>query len=106
MYKRLSNILIKLLPFKIIEYYYLKCGKKFADLHVLRRFSLTKKDEYKRAFADWTFWKYEYARRGYRTLSIEDFIEMGGLSGHIHEEDVRVKREKDEEPSLHQDIFH
>lgn len=46
----------------------------------------------------WAKWEVEYAKRGYRTLPVDDFYGMSL-------EDLGVKRAKGEEPILHAEIY-
>ena len=44
--------------------------------------------------AMWEKWEAEYARRGYKTLPLDDFILAGGYSKPLN--NIGVKRDKDE----------
>lgn len=59
---------------------------------------------YERLFSNWAFWEREYARRGYRTVSFDDFVDLGGYGKSI-DELLGIKREVNEEPTLHSEIY-
>ena len=52
-------------------------------------------------------WELEYSRRGYRTISINDFIDYGGY-GRLYGKSLKglgIKREINEKIVLHADIY-
>ncbi len=51
----------------------------------------------------WEKWEKEYARRGYRTISLDDFIEYGGYDESL--KNILVKRNSDEQPVFHATIY-
>jgi hypothetical protein len=56
---------------------------------------------FKSMLEKWAFWEREYARRGYRTVSVDDLIGFGGYGARI--DHLLGKREKN--PSLHAEIY-
>lgn len=52
----------------------------------------------------WAKWEKEYAERGYRTVSLDDFIEYGGYGKPI-DKLVGVKRQENEDPVLHAETY-
>lgn len=52
----------------------------------------------------WAKWEQEYARRGYKTVSIDDFIEMGGYGKNINNL-LGIKRKADEKIVLHAELY-
>ena len=101
MYNWIFSIFVRLLLYRLVEKFYLKSGKAFVDLHVLNSFSIARKDDLDRTLVDWARWELEYSRRGYRTIPLDEFIDMGGYGGHIHKEDLKARRREGEKPILH-----
>lgn len=79
MYDWIFSIFVRLLLYKLVEKFYLKSGKVYADLHVLDRLSIARKDDLNKALVGWARWEREYSRRGYRTIPLDEFIDMGGV---------------------------
>ncbi len=52
---------------------------------------------------EWEKWEAEYARRGYRTISLDGFIEAGGYGRPLL--NIGIKRDQAEEPILHDRIY-
>lgn len=58
---------------------------------------------FKKRVRTWERWEAEYARRGYRTISLDDFYRYGGWS--IPLPSVDARREEGEEPRFHARIY-
>lgn len=58
---------------------------------------------FKNLLSKWQKWEAEYARRGYRTLPIDDFIEYGGYGKPL--EGLGVKRNENEKIVSHAQIY-
>ena len=56
-----------------------------------------------RMLSKWEKWEVEYAKRGYRTLPIDDFINSGGYGKPL--KNIEVKRDQDEKPVFHANIY-
>lgn len=54
---------------------------------------------FKRMVRNWEKWETEYAWRGYRTISLDDFIESGGYGRALS--NLGVKRALGEDPIFH-----
>jgi hypothetical protein len=52
----------------------------------------------------WASWEVEYARRGFRTVSLDRFVGLGGYGKHI-DDAIGQKRDAGEEPILHAEIY-
>jgi hypothetical protein len=52
----------------------------------------------------WANWEKEYAKRGFRTVPLDDFIELGGYGRSIASL-VGIKRDENEEPVYHAQIY-
>lgn len=53
---------------------------------------------------DWAKWEQEYVKRGYKTVSVDDFIELGGYGRNINNL-LGIKRNADEKPVLHAELY-
>ncbi len=58
---------------------------------------------FKRKRACWCRWEKEYARRGYRTISLDAFIECGGYGAPL--QNLGARREANETPVYHAEIY-
>lgn len=58
---------------------------------------------FKRFLRKWARWEAEYSRRGYRTLSIDSFINYGGYCEPL--EGLMVKRHTNEQIILHAELY-
>lgn len=58
---------------------------------------------FERMLARWEKWETEYARRGYRTLPLDTFIDCGGYGVPLR--GIGVKREEGEAPVFHAKIY-
>ncbi len=52
----------------------------------------------------WGEWEKEYSRRGYRTISLDKFIDLGGYNKPINNF-IGQKREQGEEPIFHAELY-
>ncbi len=52
----------------------------------------------------WSDWEKEYINRGYRTVALDDFIELGGYGKNI-DHLLRQKRDENEVPIYHAQIY-
>lgn len=52
----------------------------------------------------WAIWEKEYSFRGYRTISLDDFVEFGGYGVKI-DHLLGQKRKEGEKPILHAQIY-
>lgn len=52
----------------------------------------------------WANWEEEYARRGFRTVSLDRFVELGGYGRSI-EDVIGKKLEKNEKPVYYAEIY-
>ncbi|MBI3336259.1 hypothetical protein HYZ98_01685 [Candidatus Peregrinibacteria bacterium] len=59
---------------------------------------------FKRRLERWAFWEREYARRGYRTIPIDDFVAYGGYGRDI-ESTLLVQRAIGEKPVYHAEDY-
>lgn len=100
MYDWIFSILVRWLPYRIIEHYYLKTGKDFGDA-ASYLVVMGPCIGFKKIMRRWGRWEREYSRRGYRTIPLDEFVDMGGYGGHVHKEDLEVNRREGEKPILH-----
>lgn len=59
---------------------------------------------FEKRLQNWQRWEQEYAKRGFRTISLDDFIRIGGY-GDSSDELEGVRREKNEKPVFHAAIY-
>jgi hypothetical protein len=52
----------------------------------------------------WDVWEAEYARRGFRTISLERFVQLGGYNQPVNDV-LGLKRNSDEDTILHALIY-
>lgn len=57
----------------------------------------------KRLLGSWAFWEQEFIRRGYRSVSLDQFIGYGGWAKPL--ENFGEKRNEGEKPTFHADIY-
>ncbi|MFA6604248.1 MAG: hypothetical protein WCT10_05465 [Patescibacteria group bacterium] len=55
-------------------------------------------------FERWCFWEREHAARGFRTLAIDDFIDVGGYGMVLHGQ-LEMRRTADERLILHAELY-
>lgn len=58
----------------------------------------------KRKVTKWINWEQEYSNRGFRTVSLDRFIDLGGY-GELIDDVIGKKRDSDEEPIFHARIY-
>ena len=58
---------------------------------------------FRKLHAEWARWEKEYARRGYRALSVDAFTNFGGWCKPL--EGLGIKRGADEKALLHAEIY-
>ena len=70
-----------LLSDKFVERIYIKAGKKFGDAASYGY--LGECTEFKKYLNNLVKWEEEYAQRGYRTVNLDAFVELGGYGNPI-----------------------
>lgn len=85
-----------------IQKRYIRAGASFGD--VVSYIYLGQCQGFEGFLNHWASLEQEYANRGYRTISLDKFIELGGYGNPI-DEVVGKKREKGEEPIFHAQIY-
>lgn len=86
---------------KAIENCYVQAGREFGDAvsYIYMGESLGFED----LLREWEIWEAEYARRGYRTFPVEDFVALGGYGQAL--KDLGAKRAAGEAPVFHASIY-
>ena len=84
-----------------VEKEYIRSGARFGDM--VSYINMGECSGFKRALRRWTRWENEYARRGYRTLSVDAFWGYGGYG--IPLVGLRLKRESKEAPIFHAELY-
>jgi len=96
------RLLMKLLPDSTVEKKYIQAGRDFGDMI---SYSFMGDDLNERwLLQKWARWEKEYARRGFRTIGIDAFIDVGGY-GKLLPNITGQKCEEGEEPVLHAQIY-
>jgi hypothetical protein len=96
-------LLIKgLLADKTVENEYVNAGAQFGS--AVSYIYMGECIGFKSMLNTWGGWEQEYAKRGYRTVSLDDFIELGGYGKSI-DPLLGVKRGEKEEPVYHAQIY-
>lgn len=90
------------MPDKLIKDRYVEHGKDFGD--AVSYIYMGECIGFEGYLNTWAKYESEYANRGYRTISLDDFISAGGYGKSISHL-VGVKRNEDEKPVLHAEIY-
>lgn len=85
-----------------IEKRYVKSGAIFGD--VVSYLYMGECIGFEKLLDDWAKWENEYAKRGFRTVSLDRFIEFGGYGKPI-DDIIGQKRYEREEPVFHAQIY-
>ncbi|MDD3263292.1 MAG: hypothetical protein PHT94_00165, partial [Candidatus Nanoarchaeia archaeon] len=92
----------KLLPYSIIEKAYVNSGFNFAN--AVNYIFFGECLSFESLLTKWESWEKEYQNRGYRTISIDDFLECLPAKKNI-ESLLREKIEGNEISVLHSEIY-
>ena len=106
--KKLSDVIswlydlwVKRLSDKEVEINYVEAGADFGD--AVSYAYMGECQGFEKMLSDWTKWELEYSARGYKTISLDDFIEYGGYGKPL--KGLGVKRKPEEEVILHAEIY-
>ena len=97
----LYGLWVKSLSDKEVQDNYVKVGAGFGDAESYSY--LGECLGFQTMFSSWARWELEYSRRGYRTISLDDFVSYGGYGKPL--EGSGVKREPEEQIILYADIY-
>ena len=86
---------------KHVEKRYVEAGRIFGD--AVSDLYMGEGTAFADLLAKWEKWEAEYAKRGYRTLRVNDFVAYGGYQ--IPLKDLGTKREEGEEAVFHAEIY-
>ncbi len=92
---------LKSLSDKEAEMNYIEAGARFGDGVSYLYFG--EPLGFDNMFWGWARWEREYSRRGFRTLSLDDFVWFGGYGKALN--GLGVKRAEGEKIILHSDIY-
>jgi hypothetical protein len=95
------SLLKRLLSDSKVQEKYVKAGSIFGD--AVSYLYMGECVGFENLLNIWDKWEQEYAKRGYKTLSIDKFIEHGGYGESIA--DVVGKKRGEEEPVHHAKIY-
>lgn len=96
------NFFRKFLSNDTVETRYVKAGAVFGD--AVSYLYLGECIGFKKLLNTWAEWEKEYARRGYRTVSLDRFVELGGYGKPI-DDVLGQQREPNEKPTLHAETY-
>ena len=96
------SLLKKMLPDNWVEKSYLAAGAEFGD--AVSYIFMGEGYDFKQLLKKWESWEEEYARRGYRTISLDRFVDLGGYGRPVSDL-IYKKREEKEEPIFHSKIY-
>ena len=97
----LYDLWLKSLSDKEVEANYVEAGSDFGD--AVSYGYLGECLGFDGMFLSWARWELEYSKRGYRTLSLDDFIDHGGYGKPL--EGLDKKRELDEQIILYAVLY-
>ncbi len=101
MLRMIFNFLVRYLSDKKVEKYYVKAGADFGD--AVSYIYMGECIGFRGMLRRWTWWEKEYSHRGYRTISIDDFIGYGGYGKELS--GLGVKLKQGEKAVLHAEIY-
>ena len=87
---------------KRVERKYVRLGARFGD--AVSYIPMGECIGFRQMLRRWADWEREYAGRGYKTVPLDDLIELGGYGKSI-DSVLGQKRPKTEEPIFHAQIF-
>ena len=85
-----------------VEKRYLRAGAEFGD--AVSYLYMGECLDFRIRLLVWEDWEEEYAKRGYRTMPLDDFVEFGGYGKSI-DHLLGKEREDEEEPIFYAKIF-
>lgn len=97
---KLRRFIASKLSDRKVQHFYLNAGLDFGDA-VSYVGSIGECFGFKRLLNRYGDWEYEYACRGFRTISLDDFIEPGDNVEQL----IGIKREENEPPIYHAEIY-
>jgi hypothetical protein len=92
----------RLLPDSIVKKRYVSNGAFFGD--AVSYLYLGESGNMKQLLKAWGRWENEWAKRGYRTISLDRFVELGGYGKPI-DDVLGQRRDEGEEPVFHAQIY-
>jgi len=98
----INKLIKKLLRDSTVEKKYVKSGAIFGD--VVSYLPMGECIGFEGLLKNWENWEKEYARRGYRTVSLDRFVNLGGYNKSI-DDVIGQKRELEEESIFHAKIY-
>lgn len=100
--KKKMSFLINLLSDKKVQKNYFIAGSRFGD--VVSYLYMGESSNFETLFSRWSKWEHEYLQRGYRSISLDDFIDSGGYGKPI-DHLLGIKRQENEDPISHSEKF-
>lgn len=94
-------MLERLMTDKQVENRYTEAGRIFGD--AVSYIYMGECIDFEKYLTTWGKWEAEYAKRGYRTLPIDDFVKYGGYGKPL--KDLGTKRGKNEKAIYHAKLY-
>jgi len=85
-----------------VEKRYVRAGATFRD--AVSHLDIGEYINFGRLINKWANWEEEYAHRGYRTVSLDGFVDLRGYGNPI-DDVIGQKREQGEEPIFYTQIY-
>lgn len=101
LFEAIFRFFVAKLSDKTVEKKYARAGEVFGD--VVSYIYMGECVGFKRMLKSWARWEREYARRGYRTLILDAFVDSGGYGMAL--DGLGTKRGVDELPIFHAQIY-
>ncbi|MEK9180000.1 MAG: hypothetical protein AAB897_01130 [Patescibacteria group bacterium] len=101
MIERIFQFFASLLSDKTLQKRYVHAGSIFG--YAVSYIYMGECVGFKKLLRRWTRWEKEYARRGYRTLPLDAFVDCGGRGTPLN--GLGIRREADENPIFHAKIY-
>ena len=87
---------------KQVEEKYVEAGADFGDA-LSYEYSMGKCVVFDGMCLEWARWEFEYSKRGYRTISLDDFVDLGGYGKPL--KGLSVKRKPKEQIILYAVLY-
>ena len=97
----LYGLWVKRLSDKEVQDNYVQAGVDFGD--AVSYIYMGECLGFEKMLFDWAKWELEYSMRGYKTISLDDFIEYGGYGKPLN--GLGIKRKPEEKVILHAEIY-
>ena len=97
------KFLKRILPDFVVERRYIRAGSDFGDMVSYIYFG--ESEGFEQQLDKWEKWEKEYVSRGYRTISLDEFVELGGYGIPLDKNRLGQRRKEGEEPVFHANFY-